>query len=134
VSASSAQAAFPPARAVDGDNTTFWVSDGTQAGQGPSATNPQILAVDLGVPARIGTVVMVPRVDFGPSSYLIERSLDGVAWTAVADIAAAPNSTVPTSFAPVTARHVRLVITGGHDAIQPPRNVQVASFVVLPAP
>jgi hypothetical protein len=77
---------------------------------------------------------MVPRENFGPSSYRIEVSLDALAWTAVANLAAAPNSTVATSFDPVTARHVRLLIAGGHDAIQPPRNVQIASFVVLPAP
>jgi hypothetical protein len=60
---------------VDGDTTTFWVSDGTQRGQGPSPTSPQILAVDLGAPMRIGTVVMVPRIGFGPSSFRVDARL-----------------------------------------------------------
>ncbi len=133
VSATSWQAAFPPDRSVDGDAQSFWVSAGTAPGEGPSPEAPQALAVDLGAPMRVGTVVMVPRVNFGPAAYRIEASDDGITWTELADVASAPNGTVPTWLSPVVARHFRLVITAGHDAVRPPRNVQIASFVLLPA-
>jgi hypothetical protein len=75
---------------------------------------------------------MVPRIGCGPSSLRVDVSLDAVDWTTVATIPSAPDGRVPTQFEPASARYIRLVIIGGHDAIQPPRNVQVASFVVLP--
>ncbi|MFZ5895516.1 MAG: discoidin domain-containing protein [Myxococcota bacterium] len=133
-SATSNQAPFPPSLAFDGNTTTFWVSDGTVAGQGPSPTSPKMLAVDFGAAARIGSVVMVPRVNFGPRGYSIEVSNDGVDWSQVADVPNSPNATVTSTFTPVTTRMVRLRITGGYDRIQPPRNVQVAEFIVRAAP
>ncbi|HEY3493667.1 MAG TPA: discoidin domain-containing protein [Polyangiaceae bacterium] len=128
----SNQAAFPPSLAVDGNTSTFWVSNGTVAGQGPSPANPQWIGTDFGEPKTFGTIVMVPRVNFGPTAYTIEVSDDQATWTPIASVPAAPNAAEVTSFEPVTRRFVRLLITGGYDATQPPRNVQVASLVVLP--
>jgi len=130
VSASGSQAAFPPALATDGSTATFWVSDGTQRGDGPSPDRPKLLAVDFGAPVRIGRVTMVPRVNFGPRAYTIEVSEDGAEWREVASVPAAPNGTVSSSFAATTARHLRLRITDSHDAQRPPRNVQVAALEV----
>ena len=122
------QAAFPAALANDGNLGTFWVSAGTQAGQGPSPDHPIHVGVDLGAPARVGEVTMIPRPGFGPSAYTVEVSRDGETWTQVAEVPAAPNDSATTRFAPVTARHVRLRTTGGWDRVQPPRNVQVAEL------
>jgi hypothetical protein len=133
VSASSNQSAYPAALAVDGDGNTFWVSSGTASGQGPSASKPETLAVDLGAPTRIGTVVMVPRLSYGPTAYTIDVSDDGAAWQTVATITSAANGTITTSVGPVTTRWVRLQMTGSWDRIQPPRNVQVATLSVKAA-
>jgi hypothetical protein len=122
------QAAFPPALLNDGNVGTFWVSAGTQAGQGPSPEHPIHAGVDLGAAKRIGEVTMIPRPAFGPTAYTVEVSGDGATWTEVAAVPAAPNDVVTTRFAPVTARHVRLRMTGAWDRIQPPRNVQVAEL------
>jgi hypothetical protein len=128
--ADSHQAAFPPALANDGNIGTFWVSGGTQAGQGPTPANPVHAGVDLGAPKRFDTVTMIPRPAFGPRAYTIEVSDDGAGWTEVAAVPAAPDDAVTTSFAPVTARHVRLRMTAAWDRIQPPRNVQIAELEV----
>src|SRR5262249_53098454 len=45
VTASSFQAGYPPANAVDSNLTDFWVSYGTTAGQGPTTNNPEWLQV-----------------------------------------------------------------------------------------
>lgn len=132
--ASSHQPAYPAWLAFDGSGSTFWVSAGTAAGQGPSPATPEHVGVDLGAPAQVGSVTMVPRVNYGPRSYTIEISEDGVTWLSVAEVPAAPNATVRTTFPPVTARLLRLRITDGYDRIRPPRNVQVIALEVRAAP
>jgi hypothetical protein len=124
------QTAFPPALANDGNLGTFWVSAGTQAGQGPTPEHPIHVGVDLGAPKRFGAVTMIPRPGFGPSAYTVEVSQDGESWAQVAAEPAAANDTVTSTFAPQTARLVRLRMTGGWDRIQPPRNVQVVELEV----
>jgi hypothetical protein len=131
-SASGSQDAYPPALATDGSASTFWVSDGTARGEGPTPERPKLLAVDLGAPLTVGRVTMVPRPGYGPRAYTIELSEDGQAWQQVAAVPAAPNAAVTTPFAPATARHVRLRITDSHDAQRPPRNVQVVALEVRP--
>jgi hypothetical protein len=128
--ASSNQAAYPAYLAFDGNGTSFWVSAGTEAGQGPSAAAPAYVGVDLGAPTRIGSVTMVPRVNYGPRAYTVEISDDAAAWRELAAVPSAANATVRTSFSPVTARAVRLRITDGYDRIRPARNVQVSSLEV----
>lgn len=130
--ASSNQSAYPASLAFDGLSTTFWVSAGTMAGEGPSASNPQFLSVDLGQPVSIGSISMVPRVNYGPKAYSIETSDDGLIWTPVVDIPAAPNAAATTAFAPVITRRIRLRITDGWDKTRPPRNVQVVALEVRP--
>jgi hypothetical protein len=124
------QPALPPPLLNDGNLGTFWVSAGIQAGEGPTPEHPVHAGVDLGAPKLIAEVTMIPRAGFGPRAYTVEVSVDGEAWTQVASEPAAANGEVTTRFAPVTARHVRLRMTGGWDRIQPPRNVQVAELEV----
>jgi hypothetical protein len=128
--ASSNQPPYPAWLAFDGNGSTFWVSAGTAAGQGPSEATPEHVGVDLGGPARVGAVTMIPRVNYGPRSYTIETSDDGLTWSSVAEVPSAPNATVRTTFPPVTARLLRLRITDGYDRIRPPRNVQVIALEV----
>jgi hypothetical protein len=86
--------------------------------------------VDLGAPRSFDSVTMIPRPGFGPRAYTIEVSGDGQSWTEVAAVPSAANDTVTTRFPAVTARHVRLRMTGGWDRIQPPRNVQIVELEV----
>ena len=129
-SADGSQASFPAARANDGSVESFWVSDGTAAGDGPSETNPVHLGVDLGESHPLGEVTMVPRVNFGPRAYAVEVSADADGWTEVATVPFVTNGEVTTPFETTEARYVRLRITDSWDSVQPPRNVQVAELLV----
>lgn len=125
-SATSSQDAQPPALANDGDAATFWVSAGTQPGQGPSPQAPQVLTIDLGAPAPLGAVTVVPRTGYGPKDMVIEGRIGGT-WQALATVSQADGTqqhAVPQS----TVDAVRLRITSGHDRVQPNRNVQVAEI------
>jgi len=129
--ADSSQALYPPALANDGDLDTFWVSAGTSAGQGPSPSNPVHLGVDLGESHPLGEVTVAPRINFaGPRSYAVEVSADGESWNQVADVVDSPNVELTTKFPTTQARYLRLRITDSWDAVQPPRNVQVAELMV----
>jgi hypothetical protein len=132
--ADSNQAAFPPSLANDGNLNTFWVSSGTQAGQGPTPESPIHLGVDLGRSHPLAEVTMIPRVNFGPRAYTVDVSSDGEDWDEVAAVPAAPNGAVTSAFPTIEARHLRLRITDAYDSVQPPRNVQVAELEVRAGP
>ncbi|MGC4063425.1 MAG: discoidin domain-containing protein [Polyangiaceae bacterium] len=129
-SATSYQSAYPPSFAFDGNASTFWVSGGTVAGEGPTPASPKFLMVDFGLPQRIGSVTMVPRVGYGPKAYTIEVSNDASTWVQAANVPSAANATVTTALTPVEARYLRLQMTAGWDRIQPPRNVQIIALNV----
>jgi BNR repeat-containing family member/F5/8 type C domain len=132
--ADSNQAAFPASLANDGNLNTFWVSSGTQAGQGPTPESPIHLGVDLGRAHPLAEVTMIPRVSFGPRAYTVQVSADREDWNEVAAVPAAPNASVTTGFETIAARYVRLRITDAYDSVQPPRNVQVAELEVRAGP
>lgn len=127
VFADSRQAAFPEALGIDGDPATFWVAAGTAAGDGPSAAKPIAIGVDLGRPVEVSSVTMRPRVGYGPKTYAVQVSDDGLTWRTVAEVEA-PNAATSTEFSTVTTRYLRLLITDSWDRIRPPRNVQIAEL------
>lgn len=83
-----------------------------------------------GFEARIDSVVMSPRPEYGPTAYRVEVSNDRKLWREVAAEPAAADGLMTSTFEPVGARHVRLVISGGYAWMQPPRNVQVVTLEV----
>lgn len=113
-----------PGLAIDGNPDTYRVSSGTKAGQGPTPSAPIALGVDFGAPETIGSVIMIPRLAYDPTAYSIQVSSDDLAWSTVATVPSAPNGTVTTSFTPVTAQYLRLLIADSYDTTD--RNVQVA--------
>lgn len=130
--ADSSQAGYPPALAIDGDVGTFWVSGGAAvAGNGPTPTHPIALGVDLGTPLTVGSVTVKGRTGYGPKSYEVQISTDGQSWTSVAQVVNGPNGPLRTSFAPTSARYVRLLMTSAYDRTN--RNVQVAELEVRPS-
>ncbi|MFZ5895515.1 MAG: discoidin domain-containing protein [Myxococcota bacterium] len=136
--ASSSQSNQPATYAFDASVSTFWVSSGTTAGQGPDPTNPEFIGVDFGAPVAIGSVTMVPRLQRGPTAYVIQVSNDNSNWTAAADVPTAADATITTTLAtPANARYLRLHITGSRDPGGPscpapcdPRNVQIIALEV----
>ncbi|MFJ6729205.1 discoidin domain-containing protein [Streptomyces sp. NPDC091281] len=96
-----------PAKAFDGDPTTRWA-------QGLGLPDPSWIQVDLGADTEVSSVVTTFEK---PSGYRfrLEYSTDGENWRTFDDHTA-ENTTSATvySFAdhPVTARHLRLTVTG----------------------
>lgn len=129
-SASSSQPNFPPDLAVDGSTATFWVSGGTQEGDGPTPADPETLTVEYGRTVTVGRVTVTPRVNYGPRAFAIEARVDG-RWQRLAEVEqanAAATYTVPST----QADAIRLVITAAYDTRPTPRNVQVAELSVAP--
>lgn len=109
--ASSFNPGYPPENATDGDINTFWHSEWS-----PPAPLPQSLTVNLGQLREVRELHYQPRFDGNLNgtiaSYTIYVSTDGTEFARVA------SGTWPidarektTTFAPVSARYVRLEAT-----------------------
>lgn len=108
VTAFAQSGAETPEAMLDGDVSTRWTS-------GRPQTNGQWITVDLGVPAAIDTVVMNAGSSNGDAAngFRVMLSQDGRSWSN--PVAAGRNrdtSVVRATFAPQTARYVKIVQTG----------------------
>ncbi|MGD0744399.1 MAG: discoidin domain-containing protein, partial [Verrucomicrobiota bacterium] len=100
--ASSVQeAAYAPANAVDGDASTYWSS---------AFTDPAWLAVDLGAVHKVSLVRILWEAAYS-KAFSVQVSTDGQAWTEVYHTAQGKGGTSEIKFAPVEARHVRVLGT-----------------------
>ncbi|MGN6553391.1 MAG: glycosyl hydrolase [Verrucomicrobiota bacterium] len=129
LSASSAQPQHPATHATDGQLDTFWVSNGTEAGQGPTPTRPQSLSATFEKSVTVSEVVITGRPGHGPRAGEVQVSLDGKSFHTVRTFTARGDKTI-VKFQPVEARVVRLLLTGAFDSTANPRNVQIAEFEV----
>ncbi len=128
VTASSAQEAFPPARAADGDAGTFWVS-----AEAPSAERPAWLDVALDAAETVSGVRVLGRPGYGPRTCEVLVPQDGRAFRSLKAFAVADGREAAARFDPVRAARFRLRFAGAYDARSPdaPRNVQVAEIILL---
>ncbi|MFJ6392907.1 discoidin domain-containing protein [Streptomyces sp. NPDC091972] len=96
-----------PAKAVDGDLSTRWA-------QGLGLPDPSWIQVDLGANTSISSVVTTFEKPSG-YQYRLQYSTDGATWSTLDDHTSA-NTTSATNYSfadqPVTARYLRLTITG----------------------
>lgn len=140
--ADSSQESFPPSLINDGQQGTFWVSEGTEPGEGPTPENPTHVGVDLGESHPVGEVTKVPRTQgstvWGPRAYTVEVSTDGQTWTGVAaesETEPAPTAPATSEFEAIEARYVRLRVTEAWGGFTDPApNVQLAELEVRGAP
>lgn len=116
VIADASQDRYPAELAVDGSTSTFWVSWGRAAGQGPSAIAPVSYALDFGAPVTVGSVTVGGRSNYGARDYDVQASTDGRHWTTVASVVDQPKAGGSASFDPVTTRYLRLLVTTSWDA------------------
>ncbi|MEO3828960.1 glycosyl hydrolase [Actinomadura sp. B10D3] len=130
VVADAGQDRYPAKLAVDGSPSTFWVSWGRAAGQGPTPAAPVRYGVDFGAPVEIGSVAVGGRSNYGPRDYGIQVSSDGRTWRTVATATDTLKEGGTTTFPKVSARYVRLDITRSWDGIR--ANVQMSGFSVRP--
>jgi hypothetical protein len=126
--ASSAQPGFAADLAIDGDPSTFWVSGGRTAGQGPSAARPETLEVMLDGPVRMDGVEIQPRPGYGPMAGWIEAR-DGQRLASFKGDGVKP---IQVRFTAIDADRVVLRVTRGNDPKGgEARNVQIAEVAVL---
>ncbi len=129
VIADANQDRYPAELAIDGSSSTFWVSWGRGAGQGPTAANPVLFGEDLGAPVTVGSVTVGGRSNWGVHTYDIQTSLDGTSWQTVASVADAPKTGATSTFPAVSARYVRLRITDSWDDATG-ANAQISEFEI----
>jgi hypothetical protein len=102
VTASSTHSAqYKPENAVDDDSSTYWSS---------TFQDGAWLAVDLGAAKKISRVSIEWQTAFA-KSFLLQVSTDGKNWTNVYKTDNGKGGISEIKFAPVEARHVRLVCT-----------------------
>ena len=118
-------------KVTDGNTTTFWSSPASDTAR------PEHLTVDFGAPCTVRRVGLLPRMGFQelfPSSFSLETSIDGDAWTTLAVVAgytARSGEWFERTVAPTAARYIRLSVTQsmrytGNDKHQ--YYVQIAEF------
>ena len=128
VIASPSQDRYPADLAVDGAASTFYVSWGRAAGQGPTVAAPITYGFDFGAPITAGSVVVGGRSNYGARDYDVQVSDDGRHWRTVASTLDAPKAGSTTTFTPTRTRYLRLSITRSWDAAV--ANVQISEVSV----
>lgn len=129
VTASSSQASYPPTNAVDNNLSTFWVSSGTVADQGPTPSHPEWLLVDFPRVCAVSEFQVVPRTyngGYGPAN--LQLWLDGAP---VTTNTMTPTGTLDVKFSPpLYATNAELYLTGSYyrGNSSNPENVQVVEF------
>ncbi|GII80865.1 penicillin acylase [Sphaerisporangium rufum] len=89
---------YPAANAVDGDPATRWSSN---------RSDDQWLRVDLGAARTVARVVLRWEAAYG-KAYEVQTSADGSNWTTVYATATGDGGVDNVTFAPVSARYVRM--------------------------
>jgi hypothetical protein len=129
INASSSQAGYPPTNAADNNLSTFWVSYGTNAGQGPAPSHPEWLRVSFPRLCGVSEFQVAPRTlngGYGPAN--VQLWLNG---TPVTTNTMTATGTLDVKFSPpLYATNAELYITGSYDTgnTNSPRNVQVVEL------
>ena len=134
MAAVSEQPAHPAGHAGDGDPETFWVSEGSSQGGGPTPQKPLWLQAELSAPTAVGGLSMRGRKGYGPREGEVQVSSDGRSFTSVATFSLRDGEEMRSGFRGDGVRFVRLRVTAAYDrgeAVASSRNVQVAEMTVL---
>jgi F5/8 type C domain len=129
ITASSDQSNYPPTNAVDNNLSTFWVSSGTNAGDGPTPAHPEWLKVNFPRQCAVSEFQVVPRTlngGYGPAN--LQLWLNG---TPATTNTMTSSGTLDVKFSPsCDATNAELYITGAYDRgdTNSPRNVQVVEL------
>jgi hypothetical protein len=131
ISASSNQDGMDPAKALDGNPGTFWVSNSNRPADGPSETRPQWLDLGFQQARRADRIVITPRNGYGPKRgklQLIEESRP----RDLAEFSMKRDQPASIPFPAADLRNLRIVFTDAWDTTPgPPRNVQVAELALF---
>jgi hypothetical protein len=130
ITASSAQSTHPAADAAEGNPASFWVSDGSEVGQGPTRQRPVWLQFEFAAPVTANTLALQPRAGYGPRECELQVSEDGRTFRTVSSFTGSAQAETNIRFEEARGRFFRLLILGAHDPRFPdkPRNVQIAEL------
>jgi O-glycosyl hydrolase len=106
-SASNTHDAFTAAQAIDGNPRTRWMSGANQA-------SGQSFSIDLGA-SRTFDQISLNQIEFptdSPANYVLQTSTDGSTWSGTVSYGTGTSSFTNISFAPTTARHIRISLSG----------------------
>lgn len=129
VQSSSAQQDFPASLVFDGNPDTFWVSGGTDPGQGPSADRPQWLQFTFDKPAVVSGLQLLGRPGYGPKTLRIQ--IDSRPPLPAVTVEDGKVKTI--ELGKQTGTAFRILFDEAYDPRYPdrPRNVQVAELYWL---
>ena len=136
LSSSGDQQNRSPALAIDGNDSTFWVSQGGQPGEGPSRDKPEWMTATFAKPATVGGFRVLGRTNYGPKRCRFLALVDGKTFSPLTeDLIVTDSQALEAKFAPVEASQFRLEISDSYDPRYPdtPRNVQICEFNLLDA-
>ncbi|WP_194397308.1 discoidin domain-containing protein [Microbacterium atlanticum] len=105
-SATNTWDAFTPAQAIDGNPRTRWMS-------GVDQSSGQSFTLDLGA-SRTFDQISLNQIAFptdSPGSYTVQTSPDGTTWSGTVSYGNGTSSFTNISFAPATARYIRINLT-----------------------
>lgn len=133
ITASSAQPNQDAGLAADGKPMTFWVSGGTESGQGPTPQKPQWLQLEFSSPVTSECLSLIPRDTYGPRDCELRVSDDGKSFRSVKAFTASATGETKISYPTVKGRVFRVVITSAFDPKFPesPRNAQISELTLL---
>jgi hypothetical protein len=101
-SASDYKSGYEPAKAIDGDTSTRWSSNGKDT---------RWLKVDLGMVASVDKVVIAWYGDYYARSYKVQVSTDNSTWVDVYSTTSGSSGTKTHTFTATNARYVRVYCT-----------------------
>ncbi|MDR0871461.1 MAG: discoidin domain-containing protein [Planctomycetaceae bacterium] len=138
VTASSQQTDYPPSNFFDGDDKTFWVSQGTKPGEGVSKDKPQWIDIEFEKEVTADKIYLTSRSGYGPKNCTVivdgkeivnagvSEGKQTVLWVV------AENKPATIAFPKTSGKKFRLLFTDAFDPSYPdkPRNVQIAEIVM----
>jgi hypothetical protein len=129
--ASSQYQDYGPALAEDGDDETRWVSNGHQAGMGPTPEKPEFLQFDFAQPWAAAGVFLKAYSDCGPKQVAVQCSDDGRTFRVLQLATLQPREAKTIAFGETRAKHFRVLFPASHPYHGGNWNVQVAEIALL---
>ena len=114
MTASSSQNAYPPDNVADGSSQTFWVSNGYQPGDAPTAQKPEWLRFDFPKAVTVAKLHLMPRTPFGPREIEVQVSEDGQKFVTVKAFSVPNEPSTELPLPETTARVFRILVTASY--------------------
>lgn len=129
IQSSPSQQDYPPSLVCDGNPDTFWVSAGTEPGQGPSPDNPHWLQFTFEKPVTVAGLQLLGRPGYGPRT--IRLQIDNQPPLPATSVEDGKHETI--EIKKQTGSVFRILLEEAFDPRHPqsPRNVQVAELYLL---